>query len=77
MPNQEIAWTGRALGADAKHIWRLTRQNTGTLVATEESMEGWSIRLMKLVKPRLLDDSLDTWLLNIKTKAEKEAAKPN
>jgi hypothetical protein len=74
-PSQEIGWTGRSLGARAKHIWTLTPQNNGTLVTTEESMEGWSIQLLKLFSPKFLDNSLDTWLQNLKTKAEKEATK--
>jgi len=73
-PGREIGWTGRALGASAKHIWKLTSQDNGTLVTTEESMEEWSIRLMKLISPKFLDNSLDTWLKNLKTKAEKEPA---
>jgi uncharacterized protein YndB with AHSA1/START domain len=74
-PSQEISWTGRALGAHAKHVWRLTPQDKGTLVTTEESMEGWSIRLMKFINPKFLDNSLDTWLQSLKTQAEKETAK--
>ena len=74
-PGQKIGWTGRALGAHARHIWRLMPQNNGTLGTTEESMEGWSIRLLKLISSKFLDNSLDTWLQNLKTKAEKEATK--
>jgi len=76
-PGQEIAWTGRSKGAYAKHIWRFASQNNGTLVMTEESMDGWSIRLLKLFNPKFLDNSLDTWLRNLKIKAEKNAAEPN
>ena len=69
-PNELIGWTGKSLGAQAKHIWKFIQQDNGTLVTTEESMEGWSVRLLKLVKPKFLDDSLDTWLRNLKTQAE-------
>jgi len=65
-----IGWTGKSLGAQAKHMWKFIRQNNGTLVTTEESMEGWSVRLLKLAMPKFLDDSLDTWLRNLKTQAE-------
>jgi uncharacterized protein YndB with AHSA1/START domain len=68
--NELIGWTGRSLGAQAKHVWRFIPQDNGTLVTTEESMEGWSVRLLKLVMPKLLDSSLDTWLRNLKTQAE-------
>jgi hypothetical protein len=70
-PSQEMGWIGRALGAHAEHVWRLTPQDSGTLVTTEESMEGWPIRLMKFINPKFLDDSLDTWLHSLKTQAEK------
>lgn len=76
-PSQEIGWTGRSLGAHAKHIWKLTPQNNGTLVTTEESMEGWSIQFLKLISPKFLDNALDTWLQSLKTKAEKGTTKPN
>jgi len=68
--NELIAWTGQSLGAQAKHIWKLIPQGNGTLVTTEESMEGWSVRLLKLVMPKFLDNSLDPWLRNLKTQAE-------
>ena len=76
-PSHEIGWTGRSLGAHAKHIWKLTPQKNGTLVTTEESMEGWSIQFLKLISPKFLDNALDTWLQSLKTKAEKETTKPN
>jgi hypothetical protein len=36
-PSREIGWTGRALDARAKHVWKLAPQDNGTLVTTEES----------------------------------------
>jgi uncharacterized protein YndB with AHSA1/START domain len=75
--NQKISWTGRSLGTHAKHAWAFTPQDNGTLVTTEESMDGWSIRLLKLVRPQFLDNSLDRWLRNLKIKAESEVANRN
>jgi hypothetical protein len=69
-PNDLIGWTGESLGAQAKHIWKFIAQENGTLVTTEESMEGWSVGLLKILMPRFLDNSLDTWLRNLKTQAE-------
>jgi hypothetical protein len=68
-PNELIGWTGKSLGAQARHIWRFLAQQNGTLVTTEESMEGWSVRLLKLVIPKFLDNSLDIWLRNLKIQA--------
>jgi uncharacterized protein YndB with AHSA1/START domain len=69
-PGRRIAWTGHALGSNAKHIWIFRPQDDGTLVTTEESMEGWLIRLLKPLMPRFLEQSLDVWLSSLKTKAE-------
>ena len=67
---QRIAWTGKALGSQARHIWIFKPQNGGTLVTTEESMEGWLISILKPLMPGFLDRSLDVWLKNLKNRAE-------
>jgi hypothetical protein len=69
-PNQQIGWTGQALGAQARHIWRLTPHQNGTLLTTDESMEGWLVSILKLIMPKFLERSLDTWLESLKSKAE-------
>ncbi len=68
--HRHIAWTGQAFGSKVRHIWVFKPENGGTLLTTEESMEGWLISLMKLVMPRFLDQSLDVWLRSLKNKAE-------
>jgi hypothetical protein len=69
-PNQQIGWTGKALGTRASHIWILEPHSDGTTLTTEESMEGWLVSLLKLVMPKFLETSLDTWLQSLKSKAE-------
>jgi hypothetical protein len=69
-PDIRIGWTGRALGTQAKHIWAFQPQEEGTLVTTEESMDGWFVRVLKIVMPTFLDDSLDVWLQSLKQQAE-------
>ncbi len=69
-PNQRIGWTGQALGTQASHIWLLTPHPNGTLLTTEESMAGWLVSLLKFVMPKFLENSLDTWLQSLKSKAE-------
>ena len=69
-PNQQIGWTGKALGTRASHIWMLKGHNDGTMLTTEESMEGWLISILKLIMPKFLEKSLDTWLQSLKSKAE-------
>jgi uncharacterized protein YndB with AHSA1/START domain len=70
VPQERIAWTGKALGSQARHIWTLKPQAGGTLVTTEESMEGWLISIMKILMPNFLDKSLDVWVKALKNKAE-------
>jgi uncharacterized protein YndB with AHSA1/START domain len=69
-PNQRIGWTGQALGTQARHVWLLTPQHDGTLLTTDESMTGWLVSLLKLVMPKFLERSLETWLQSLKSKAE-------
>jgi uncharacterized protein YndB with AHSA1/START domain len=69
-PNQRIGWTGKAIGTQARHIWMLTPQPNGTLLKTEESMEGWLVSLLKLLMPKFLDKSLDNWLQSLKNNVE-------
>jgi hypothetical protein len=69
-PNERLGWTGTAIGTQARHIWTLKSHQNGTLLTTEESMEGWLARILKVVMPRFLDKSLDTWLQSLKKQAE-------
>jgi uncharacterized protein YndB with AHSA1/START domain len=69
-PNQQIGWTGKGLGTQASHLWRLKPHQDGTLLTTEESMEGWLVIVLKLIMPKFLDGSLDTWLQSLKRRVE-------
>jgi uncharacterized protein YndB with AHSA1/START domain len=70
-PPRRIAWTGRAMGAKAKHVWMLEPQGSGTVVTTQESFEGLVVWLLKKRMQRLLDESLSKWLARLKEAAEK------
>lgn len=72
-PQQRFGWTGRALGTTTQHIWQLEDAGNGTLVTTTEAMEGWLIRVMKVVAPKFLDTALTTWLAALKRAAEAAA----
>jgi uncharacterized protein YndB with AHSA1/START domain len=69
-PNQRIGWTGTGFGAQASHIWTLRPHNDGTMLTTEESMQGWLVTILKLFMPTFLDKSLDVWMQSLKGKAE-------
>lgn len=74
-PPRRLAWTGRAMGAKAKHVWILEPQGSGTTVKTQESFEGLVVVLMKRRMQRLLDGSLEKWLARLKEAAEQSSSR--
>lgn len=50
-----IGWSGRAIGTRAVHVWVLEPVAGGTRVRTEESMAGWSPRILGPLARRMLD----------------------
>jgi hypothetical protein len=55
----------------AIHRWELQPQGEGTLAITEESLEGWLARVLKLRQPKFLDETLMVWLTALKQAVEK------
>ena len=53
-----IGWRGRAIGTRAIHVWHLDPDGTGTLVRTEESMEGPLPRLMPRMVRKMLENGV-------------------
>jgi hypothetical protein len=72
-PGRRIAWTGQGMGVQARHVWTIEPNGSGTILKTEESMEGWLVNLMKGRMRKVLESSLDAWLIDLKTEAEMEA----
>jgi uncharacterized protein YndB with AHSA1/START domain len=71
-PPQAIGWTGSMMGIKAAHVWRITPQNPGTLLATEESWNGLLPRLMTAWAQRALSRAIDRGLLALKTAVERD-----
>jgi len=69
-PPRRLAWTGRASGASARHVWTLEPHGEGATVTTEESFNGPIVLLLRFVMQRTLDDSLRAWLERLKSAAE-------
>ena|SRR5688500_2240155 len=67
---QSIGWTGKSLGTQAIHIWRLEKHPDGTFVQTEESLSGWFPRSLKLFDPKFLETSLQNSLQILKAHVE-------
>ncbi|WP_207420261.1 SRPBCC family protein [Desertivirga brevis] len=72
IPAQKIGWSGKALGAFAIHNWQFLQDGDNTVVRVEESMEGWLVTLMQAKFQNGLEQSLQTWLNNLKAEAEKQ-----
>lgn len=70
-PHCRLSWTGKVIGTQAIHIWRIEPDEQGTVVITEESFDGWLVRLSKGMMQKMLDTSLQTWLAHLKQQAEK------
>jgi uncharacterized protein YndB with AHSA1/START domain len=68
-----IGWTGRTLGIDAVHVWRLEPRDSGTFVRTEESFSGLLPRLMRGRIQKTLDAALDTGVRQLKAEAERRS----
>ncbi|MGB2832837.1 MAG: SRPBCC family protein [Methylotenera sp.] len=69
-PTMKIVWTGKAIGTRAIHVWSLNSTLDGVLVQTSESFEGWLVSLMSKSMQKTLDESLVSWLKELKRRAE-------
>ena len=69
-PQRRLGWTGKAMGAKAKHLWILEPQVGGVLAKTEESFDGLIVVLLKGMMQKTLDTSLQAWLMHLKKAAE-------
>ncbi|MFF7588041.1 SRPBCC family protein [Kitasatospora purpeofusca] len=66
-----ILWGGPTQGITAIHRWTFTPLTGATLVATEESWDGPSVRADPAGIGQALDQSLLQWLLHLKSAAER------
>jgi uncharacterized membrane protein len=74
-PNRRIGWTGISLGMSAIHNWTFEALGNVTRVVTEESLNGWLTRLMKLFDPHFLDKSLEASLKILRRRVESDLKK--
>ncbi|OXG06077.1 SRPBCC family protein [Flavobacterium araucananum] len=70
IPGKKIGWSGDAFGAFAIHNWYFEPNGKQTTVKVEESMEGWLVELFPSEFQGGLEKSTQTWLKNLKVKAE-------
>jgi uncharacterized protein YndB with AHSA1/START domain len=70
-PERRLGWTGGTVGTQAIHLWELRPQDGGTLLITEESLQGWLAHVFRIVKPKFLEETLDTSLQAVGEAVEK------
>jgi len=69
-PTAQFAWTGKAFGAKAIHVWKLQRlSGDQTLVKTDESMDGFLLKIFYSSKK--LAESDRRWLDRLKAASER------
>jgi hypothetical protein len=70
-PEREIGWSGRTMGIEALHVYRLEQVGDGTRVVSEESWAGLPVRLLRARMRRTLERSLRTGLGHLETAARR------
>ena len=71
---REIAWTGKTMGINAIHLFRLEPKDGGTLARSEESWEGLPASLLKGFSRKTLDRGIRGFRASLKTEAERRAS---
>jgi hypothetical protein len=71
IPKSRIAWTGKALGTRAIHVWIFEASTDGVRVCTEESFDGWLVKMMRGSMQKTLDAALIVWLQHLARAAQK------
>jgi uncharacterized protein YndB with AHSA1/START domain len=75
-PPRRVAWSGKAFGLNAIHVYALDARDVTTLVRTEESYDGLVARLFRGRLQRTLDHALASGLQHLKAEAERRTADP-
>jgi hypothetical protein len=71
-----LGWTGKALGIQAVHVWHFEPRDGKTWVRTEESWEGWLVRLLRGRMQKMLQSGLDGGMPHLKAETERRGAPP-
>jgi hypothetical protein len=72
MLHKRIMWRGNVIGTKAVHVWEFEAKDSGVVVKTAETFDGWLVRLMKGPFQKTLNQTLQTWLQDLKSEAEKK-----
>ena len=70
VPPERLAWSARAAGVAAYHVWLIERRPTGCHVLTEESQNGLLARLSNALRPNNMSRYHQVWLEQLLEKAK-------
>jgi uncharacterized protein YndB with AHSA1/START domain len=73
-PPRFVGWTGKTAGIKAVHVWHIDPVAGGTRVRTEESWEGFLVRVLRGRMKKDLQSALDDGLTHLKAEAERRAS---
>jgi len=77
LPGERIVWGGPAQGITGIHVWIFTPHENGTTeVTTEESWSGQPVDAQRAELQLALDNSLQSWLDNLKLASEAATTQP-
>ncbi|MEI8202534.1 MAG: SRPBCC family protein [Bacteroidota bacterium] len=71
-PFMHFGWTGKSYGMNAIHNWKLIDMHDHTLVAVEESLDGFLAHLFKRRMNKNLATGMQNWLELLKSECEKQ-----
>ena len=72
-PPTRLAWSGKMAGIRAIHVWELSRHGSGTRVRTEESFQGWIVKLLAGPMRKVLAKALAQGVGDLAKEAERRA----
>jgi uncharacterized protein YndB with AHSA1/START domain len=70
-PPRRVAWSGKAFGLKAMHLYVLESRNGTTLVRTEESYDGLVAHVFRARLQKTLEGALESGLRHLKIEAER------
>ena len=70
--NERLAWTSRIRSIQGYHAWVIVPTATGCRLITAEAQNGFLTFLQKVFQPNKLLKLHDTWLKQIKARAERQ-----
>jgi len=72
-PLERLAWSARGSGIDAYHAWLIEPTPSGCQVLTEETQNGWLVRVNSTLRPNHTHRWHQTWLEGLRAQAQKGA----